>query len=478
MSYDTVIGLEVHGALLTNTKLFCGCKNEFGRDANTHCCPVCLGLPGALPMLNEKVAELAVRVGLATNCEIAEFSKMDRKNYFYPDLPKAFQISQNELPICSNGYIDIEVNGKSKKIRINRIHIEEDAGKLLHAGEAGDYSLVDYNRAGVPLIEIVSEPDMQTPEESRLFMEKLKSILEYLEVSDCKMQEGSLRCDANISLRHEGEIELGTKVEIKNMNSIKAIEKALEYEQNRQAKILDEGGKVIRETRRWDDEKSMSISMRSKELAHDYRYFPEPDLVPIVISMNFIEKIRATIPELPHEKERRFIKDYRLPAYDAMVLTSSKALAEFYEECLREYSNPKAISNWVMGELLRILNDKGLSIEHVKFPPLHLTKLLKLVENSTISGTAAKQVFEVMFENGKEPETLVKELELEQISDEDAILKIVRKVVKDNPKSIEDYKAGKDKAMSFLVGQTMKASKGKGNPQLINKILKEVLDSV
>lgn len=478
MSYDTVIGLEVHGALLTNTKLFCGCKNEFGRDANTHCCPVCLGLPGALPMLNEKVAEFAVRVGLATNCEIAEFSKMDRKNYFYPDLPKAFQISQNELPICSNGYIDIEVNGKSKKIRINRIHIEEDAGKLLHAGEAGDYSLVDYNRAGVPLIEIVSEPDMQTPEESRLFMEKLKSILEYLEVSDCKMQEGSLRCDANISLRHEGEIELGTKVEIKNMNSIKAIEKALEYEQNRQAKILDEGGKVIRETRRWDDEKSMSISMRSKELAHDYRYFPEPDLVPIVISMNFIEKIRATIPELPHEKERRFIKDYRLPAYDAMVLTSSKAFAEFYEECLREYSNPKAISNWVMGELLRILNDKGLSIEHVKFPPLHLTKLLKLVENSTISGTAAKQVFEVMFENGKEPETLVKELELEQISDEDAILKIVRKVVKDNPKSIEDYKAGKDKAMSFLVGQTMKASKGKGNPQIINKILKEVLDSV
>ncbi len=478
MKYETVIGLEVHAELLTNTKIFCGCKNEFGGEANTHCCPVCLGLPGSLPVLNRKAVEFAVKVGLATNCRIAEFSKMDRKNYFYPDLPKAFQISQFDLPLCSNGYLEIEINGEIRKIRISRIHIEEDAGKLIHAEAGGGYSLVDYNRAGVPLIEIVSEPDFRTAEECGLYLEKLKSILEYLEVSDCKMQEGSLRCDANISLRPAGETMLGTKAELKNMNSIKALVKALEYEQSRQTELLDKGEQVAQETRRWDDGRNISVAMRSKELAHDYRYFPEPDLAPITVDMSWIQKIRTAIPELPDEKEKRFIKEYSIPAYDAKVLTASRALAEFYEECLNKYNNPKAVSNWVMVELLRILNEKGLLIEQVKFPPAYLAELLMLVEDSTISGTAARQVLEAMFEDGKDPKVLVKEMGLEQINDEDAILGIVRKILAENPKSVEDYKAGKDKAVVFLVGQTMRASKGKGNPQVINKILRGVLDSI
>lgn len=476
MKYETVIGLEVHAELLTNTKIFCSCKNEFGGEANTHCCPVCLGLPGVLPVLNRKVVEFAVKVGLATNCEVAEFSKMDRKNYFYPDLPKAYQISQYNLPLCRNGYIEIEGNGETKKIRINRIHIEEDAGKLLHAENGGGHSLVDFNRAGVPLVEIVSEPDMRTPEEGRLYLEKLKSILEYLEVSDCKMQEGSLRCDANISLRPVDSTEFGTKAEVKNMNSMKALQKALEYEEKRQTEVLVNGGKVIQETRRWDDGKGVTIPMRSKELAHDYRYFPEPDIVPVVVIKEWIEDIKGTIPELPDEKKKRFLREYSLPEYDAMVLTSSKALSEFFEKCVMECNNPKAVSNWVMGELLRILNERSLSIEEVKFPPAYLAELQKLVDNSTISGTAAKTVFKSMFESGKEPRALVKELGLEQVSDENAIMEIVRKVLEENPKSIEDYKNGKDRAVGFLVGQTMKASKGKGNPQIINKLLKSEID--
>ncbi|MGE5632762.1 MAG: Asp-tRNA(Asn)/Glu-tRNA(Gln) amidotransferase subunit GatB [Caulobacteraceae bacterium] len=478
MKYETVIGLEVHAELLTGTKIFCGCKNEFGGEVNTHCCPVCLGLPGVLPVLNKKVVEFAVKVGLATNCEISGFSKMDRKNYFYPDLPKAYQISQYDLPLCRNGYIEVEVNGRPKRIRIARIHIEEDAGKLLHAENGGNYSLIDYNRAGVPLIEVVSEPDIGTPEEGRLYLEKLKSILEYLEVSDCKMQEGSLRCDANISLRPLGESKFGAKAEIKNMNSMKALQKALEYEEKRQSELLDKGGKVGQETRRWDDIKEITVSMRSKELAHDYRYFPEPDLVPIIVDNRWVNEIRTTIPELPEEKEARFIKEYRLPAYDAKLLTSSRALAGFFEECTKEYSNPKAVSNWIMGELLRILNDRGQSIENVKFTPLNLAELLKLVEKSTISGTAAKKVFEAMFDSGKDPKALVRELGLEQISDENAIMEIVRKVIGDNPKSVEDYRAGKDKAVGFLVGQAMKASNGKGNPRIINKLLMEQLSKL
>lgn len=478
MRYQTAIGLEVHAELLTSTKIFCSCKNEFGGEVNTRCCPVCMGFPGALPVLSDKVVELAIKVGLATNCRIAGFSRMDRKSYFYPDLPKGFQISQSDLPLCSGGYIDIEAKGETKRIRINRIHMEEDAGKLLHSAAGSAYSLVDYNRAGVPLIEIVSEPDMQTPEEAGLYLEKLKSILEYLEVSDCKMQEGSLRCDANISLRPEWETELGAKTEIKNMNSIRALQRALEYEQARQSWLLDKGEKVIRETRRWDEDGNKTMAMRSKELAHDYRYFPEPDLAPIVIDEEKVESIRKAIPELPYQKEKRFIQEYELPAYDAKVITASKGLAEFYESCLKAYDNPKAVSNWIMGELLRIINDKGLGIEAVKIPPIYVAELLKLIEDSTISGTAAKQVFESMFENLKEPGVLVKELGLEQVSDKNAIVEIVRKIIEDNPKSVGDYKAGKDKAMAFLVGQSMKAFKGKGNPKLINKILEDILEDI
>lgn len=476
MEYQTVIGLEVHAELLTNTKIFCSCKNEFGGAANTHCCPVCLGLPGALPVLNKKVVEFAVKAGLALNCRVAEFCRMARKNYFYPDLPKAFQISQYELPLCKDGYIEIEDGGEARRIRINRIHIEEDAGKLFHAEDGGNYSLVDYNRAGVPLIEIVSEPDIRTPKAARLYLESLKRVLEYLEVSDCKMQEGSLRCDANISLRPAGEKGMGAKVEIKNMNSLKALEKALEYEQERQKEILGRGGKVTRETRRWDEAGNVTIPMRSKELVHDYMYFPEPDLVPVVVDKSWIDEISAAIPELPHEKEKRFIKEYGLSGYDAMVLTSSKALAGFFEECLKEYNSPKTVSNWVTGELLRMLNEKGIRLEQVKFPPVQLAELLKLIEDSTISITAAKKVFEAMFETGKDPDTLVRELGLKQISDELAIMEIVRKIMEDNPKSVEDYKAGKSKALGHIVGLAMKATGGRGNPKVINKIVVELLN--
>ena len=478
MKYETIIGLEIHSELLTNTKIFCGCRNEFGGEVNTHCCPVCLGLPGVLPVLNQKVLKYAIKLGLATNCEIAEYSKLDRKNYFYPDLPKAYQISQYDLPICKNGYVDIEVNGEVKRIGINRIHIEEDAGKLIHAEGEGDYSLVDYNRAGVPLIEIVSEPDMRTPEEARLYLEKLKSILLYLEVSDCKMQEGSLRCDANISLRAVGEAKLGTKAEIKNMNSIKALQKALEYEETRQTELLDRGLNVVQETRRWDDVKGITVSMRSKELAHDYRYFPEPDLLPIVVKTDWVEEIRSAIPELPDEKRRRFIKDYKLPGYDAMVLTSSKEMADFFESCAKEYHNPKAVSNWVMGELLRALNDQGMCIKDIRFSSKHLAELLLMVEKGVISGTAAKSVLEEMFKTGERPKVLVKQMGLEQISDESAIKDIILQVISKNPKSVEDYKAGKDRAVGFLVGQSMKVSKGKGNPQVINKLVVELLSKM
>lgn len=475
MKYETIIGLEVHAELSTESKVFCSCKNEFGSEVNTNCCPVCLGYPGALPVLNKRVVEYAVKAGIALNCEISLYSKTDRKNYFYPDLPKAYQISQFDMPICKNGYIEIEVGEKIKKVGITRIHIEEDAGKLIHGTELEDYSLVDFNRAGVPLIEIVSEPDIRSPEEARLYLEKLKSILEYLEISDCKMQEGSLRCDANISLKSVEQKEFGIKAEIKNMNSMKALERALEYEEERQKRILLEGGKVAPETRRWDDGKSMTISMRTKDKTHDYRNFPEPDLVPIVLKKDWIEDIRKNMPELPDEKKKRFMEQYNLPEYDASVLTLTKDLSIFFEKCAEGHKNPKAVSNWVMGEVLRILKERELDFHEIKFPPEYLRELINLIDEGLLSSTAAKQVFEEMFNTGKDPKTLIKNLGLEQISDEEAIKNLVEKVLSENQKSVEDYKNGKSNALGYLVGQAMKISKGKGNPQLINKMLREFL---
>lgn len=473
--YETVIGLEVHAELNTNTKIYCGCKNEFGGATNTHCCPVCLGLPGSLPVLNKRVVEYAMKAGLALGCEITHYSKMDRKNYFYPDTPKAYQISQFDLPLCQNGHIDIEVNGETKRIGITRIHIEEDAGKLLH-GEGQDYSLADYNRSGVPLIEIVSEPDLRSPEEARLYMEKLKSILEYIDVSDCKMQEGSIRCDANLSLMPAGTHVFGTRAEVKNMNSMRSIQRAMEFEEVRQAEILDRGELVIQETRRWDDSNGITVSMRSKELAHDYRYFPEPDLVPILIEKEWIEQVRETLPELPTARMNRFVQEFGIPEYDAMVLTLTKPMADFYEGCVKEYRNPKLVSNWVMGDVSRILKEMNLEIKEIPFSAHQLASMLSLVEKGTISGSAAKSVLEKLFETGKDPELLVKEMGLEQISDEGAIGEIIRQVIVDNPKSLEDFRNGKDRAIGFFVGQTMKASKGKGNPGVINKLLKEILE--
>ncbi|MDI3533754.1 MAG: aspartyl-tRNA(Asn)/glutamyl-tRNA(Gln) amidotransferase subunit [Thermosediminibacterales bacterium] len=474
MEYEVVIGLEVHAELSTDSKIFCSCTTEFGGDPNTHCCPVCLGLPGVLPVINEKVIELAVKAALALNCEIAEYSKFDRKNYFYPDLPKAYQISQYDLPLAQNGYIEIEVDGKKKKIGITRVHIEEDAGKLVHA-ELGGYSLVDYNRTGVPLIEIVSEPDIRSPEEARNYLDKLKSILQYSEVSDCKMQEGSLRCDANISLRPKGSKEFGVKTELKNMNSFRAVQKALEAEVKRQKKILERGERVVQETLRWDEARGVTVPMRSKEEAHDYRYFPEPDLPPVVISKEYVERIKSTLPEMPQERKERYMKDYNLPEYDAGVLTDSKAIADFFEACVEKYHDPKTVSNWVMGELLAALKTKDAEIDDIPLTPSHLVEMLELMDKGTISGKIAKTVFKEMIETGKRPEQVVKEKGLVQITDEGKISEIIEKVIKENPKSVEDFKNGKEKAIGFLVGQVMRATKGKANPQIVNKLLREKL---
>jgi len=474
MNYEAVIGLEVHAELLTKTKIFCNCTTEFGGEPNTHVCPVCLGLPGTLPVLNKKVVEYAVKAGLALNCEISKFSKMDRKNYFYPDLPKAYQISQYDLPLCKNGYVEIETSdGVKKKIGLTRIHIEEDAGKLMH--ENVDGSLVDYNRTGVPLIEIVSEPDMRTPEEAYLYLTKLKSVLEYSEVSDCKMQEGSLRVDTNVSVRPVGSKEFGTKIELKNLNSFKAVQKALEYEIKRQIRLIEDGEMIVQETRRWNEQKGITESMRSKEEAHDYRYFPDPDLVPIIVSDEWKEEIRKSLPEMPEHKKERFITQYGIPEYDASVITSSKPLADFFEKCVLEYSSAKTVSNWIMGEMMRLLKETGKEVEEVLIKPHQMASLLNLIDNGTITGSIAKTVFEEMFATGKNPEEIVEEKGLKQLSNEDEIREIALKVIEDNPKSVEDYKNGKDKAIGFLVGQIMKATKGKANPQLANKILLEEL---
>ena len=479
MNYEVVIGLEVHVELKTKTKIFCSCPNEFGSEPNTNVCPRCLGLPGTLPVLNEKVLEYAIKAGLALNCEIAEFSKFDRKNYFYPDLTKAYQISQFDLPICEHGYLDIDVDGNHKRIGITRIHMEEDAGKLVHEGDTisvSDSSLVDYNRAGVPLIEIVSEPDMRSAEEAKAYLEKLKAYIEYTGVSDVKMEQGSLRCDANVSVRPFGQKEFGTRAEVKNLNSFRAVQKAIEYEVERQIELIEDGGKVVQETRTWDDAQGITLSLRGKEEANDYRYFPDPDLTPLIISRDYVEEIRKTIPELPDVKKERLISEMGLPEYDAGVITSSKGLATFFDHTVAIYPDAKKVCNWLMVEFCRLLNSESVEIENSQVTPEKLAALLKLVDDGKISGKIAKTVFEEMFISGKDPEAIVEEKGLVQISDEGALGAMIDKIIAENPKSVEDYKSGNKKALGFFVGKIMKETQGQANPGMVNKMLTERLD--
>lgn len=473
MEYDIVIGMEIHAELATKSKIFCSCSTTFGADENTHACPVCLGMPGVLPVLNEKVVEYAARAGLALNCHIANFSKMDRKNYFYPDLPKAYQTSQFDLPICTGGVVDIEVEGEKKEIGITRIHIEEDAGKLLH--ESADGTLVDVNRCGVPLIEIVTEPDIRGAEEARVFAEKIRNILEYVGVSDCKMEEGSIRFDVNLSVKEKGSDVLGTRTEMKNLNSFRALVRAVQYESKRQIIELKKGHRIIQETRKWDDVKGVSSSMRSKEEAHDYRYFPEPDLVPIVITDETIDQIKSGLPELPEAKRARYVAEYKLPDYDAGVLTASKVSAKFFEETVALYDEPKQISNWLMVDIPAMLKEKELSMENIPFTPAELAELLKLIKDGTISGTIGKKVLVKMFEEDKNPKAIVEENNWAQMSDTSELEGIIAQIIEDNPKSIEDIGAGNQKAYGFLTGQVMKATKGQANPQVANKIIRELV---
>ncbi|MFW5436050.1 Asp-tRNA(Asn)/Glu-tRNA(Gln) amidotransferase subunit GatB [Paenibacillus apiarius] len=472
--YETVVGLEVHVELHTNSKIFCGCSTEFGAPPNTHTCPICLGHPGVLPVLNRQAVEFAMKAAMALNCEIASVSKFDRKNYFYPDSPKAYQISQYDKPIGENGWIDIEVNGETKRIGINRLHLEEDAGKLTHV-DGGYASLVDFNRVGTPLVEIVSEPELSSPEEAKAYLEKLKAIMQYCDVSDVKMEEGSLRCDANISLRPHGQKELGTKAELKNMNSFRGVQRGLEYEEERQADILDDGGAVVQETRRWDEAQGRTLSMRSKEEAHDYRYFPDPDLVTLHIDDEWKERVRASIPELPDARKARYTAEYGLSGYDAEGITSSKKLADLFEESLQYTKDAKAVANWIMGDLLGYLNGNGIEIDAVKLSSQGLGEMIGLIEKGTISSKIAKTVFKEMLESGKSPQVIVEEKGLVQISDEGAIKAIVEQMIAKNPQSVEDYRAGKEKAIGFLVGQVMKETKGKANPGLVNQLLVECL---
>jgi aspartyl-tRNA(Asn)/glutamyl-tRNA(Gln) amidotransferase subunit B len=458
--------------------MFCGCSTRFDQEPNSSTCPVCLGLPGVLPVVNKKAIAYGISTGLALNCQIAPRSIFARKNYFYPDLPKGYQISQFELPLAQHGLLQIEINGKSKRIGIHRLHLEEDAGKLLHQGSKDDnISWVDFNRTGIPLMEIVTEPDMNSAEEAKAFMVKLRDILAYLGVCDCNMEEGSLRCDANISVRKVGDPKLGVKAEVKNMNSFRFLQRALEYEIERQIAELEAGGRVVQETRLWDEAQGITISMRSKEEAHDYRYFPEPDLEPIVVNEEWIRQIKAGLPELPDEKRARFVDQYQLPAYDAEILTSSRELADYFEACAKLYSEPKTISNWIMGELLRELKNEGADIRNCPVTPENLTRMLKLIQKGVISGKIAKQVFEEMYKTGGAPENIVKAKGLEQVTDENQILAIIEQVIQDNPGPVADYRGGKTRTIGFLIGQVMKLSRGKANPQLVNKLLAEKLEA-
>ena len=473
--YEVVIGLEVHAELSTKTKIFCSCPTSFGAAPNTHTCPICMAMPGTLPVLNEKVVEYAVKAGLATNCEISKDSKNDRKNYFYPDLPKAYQISQFDKPLCNHGYVEIEDDeGNKKKVRLLRIHIEEDAGKLNHDEFAGG-SLVDLNRAGVPLIEMVSEPDLRSSGEAERYLRKLKSILEYIEVSDCKMQEGSLRADVNVSVHKPGE-PLGTRTEMKNMNSFRSIVRGIEYEIERQIDVIEDGGVVEQETLRWDDVSGKTFPMRDKEDAQDYRYFPDPDLVAIKLSDEYIENIRKTLPELPESRKERYLTEYGLSEKDANIITSSKYLSDLFEQASKICNNPKAVNNWIISDIYRILNETEMEPIQIPFDSKQLAKLVILIDKGTISSSIAKKVLVEMFEHPRDPEDIIDEKGWVQISDENAIKEVVLKILENNPQSIADYKAGKQKALGFLVGQAMKETRGKANPQMLNKMFIEELN--
>ena len=472
--YETVIGLEVHVELATKTKIFCGCSTAFGGAPNTHTCPVCTGMPGSLPVLNKQVVEYAVAVGLATNCQITQYCKFDRKNYFYPDNPQNYQISQLYLPICRNGHVDIETEQGPKAIGIHEIHMEEDAGKLIH-DEWEDCSLVDYNRSGVPLIEIVSEPDMRSAQEVIAYLEKLRMTVQYLGASDCKLNEGSMRADVNLSVREVGAKEFGTRTEMKNLNSFKAITHAIEGERERQIELLESGKEVVQETRRWDDAKEYSYAMRSKEDAQDYRYFPDPDLVPVYISDEWLEQIRLRQPEFREAKMARYKEEFDIPEYDIGIITDSKHMADLFEETVAICKQPKKVSNWLMGETLRLLKEKNMDPEDIRFAPGNLAKLIGLVDAKAINSSVAKEVFEVMFEEDVDPEKYVEEKGLKTVNDEGTLRKTIEEIIAANPQSVEDYHNGKDRAIGFLVGQTMKAMKGKADPAMVNQILKELL---
>jgi len=478
MKEEVVIGLEIHIQLMTKAKMFCQCSTDYiGKKPNTNTCPVCLGLPGSLPVLNKKVLEFAIRTSVALNCKINQVSRFHRKNYFYPDLPKAYQISQYDTPLGINGYMEISLSEskEKRKIGITRVHIEEDAGKLVHEGDiaSSSYSLVDYNRCGIPLAEIVTEPDLCSPEEAQIFLVKLRSIVQHLEVCDGNMEEGSIRCDANVSLKDAKTGNLGTKVEIKNMNSFKAVKKALQFEIDRQKRLLAEGKKIIQETRHWNESKNITISMRSKEEAHDYRYFPEPDLLPLKIDLKMTDEIRKSLPELPEARRKRFIKDYKIPEYDAEILTSSKVLGDYYEKAASSYSNKKVLSNWIMGELIRYLNEEKIEIEDSPVSPEKLVGMLKLMDEGLISGKMAKDVFEKMFKTGKDASQIVKESGIVQITDEDKLFEVVDKVIKENPGSVNDFNKGREKALNYLADQVMRYTKGRAKPDFVFKAIKQ-----
>jgi aspartyl-tRNA(Asn)/glutamyl-tRNA(Gln) amidotransferase subunit B len=477
VEYEPVIGLEVHAQLLTKSKIFCGCSTAFGEEPNTLTCPVCTGQPGSLPVVNRKAVEFAIKLGLATHCRIAPYSLFARKNYFYPDLPKGYQISMYELPVAEDGFVEITIDGRERRIKLIRIHLEEDAGKLKHGEtpETASFSYVDFNRTGVPLVEIVSGPDIRSPQEAGDYLRELRAILQYLEVSTGDMEKGNFRCDANVSVRPKGQKEFGTRTELKNMNSFRHVEMALEYEIKRQISLLDDGEEVVQETRLWDVNQGITVSMRGKEEAHDYRYFPDPDLVPLSIDESWIEEIRKSLPELPSEKRERFIKKYHIPHYDATILTSTKPLSEYYEATVHEFPEPKTVSNWIMGDLLRELKRDEREIDECPVTPRHLAEMLSMIKDGTISGKIAKDVFEEMYQTGERPGKIVRDKGWTQILDIGEIERAIEKAIQANPKLVEDFRKGKEKLFGFFVGEVMKETKGKANPKLLNELLKEKL---